>query len=206
MARVYRATFKCTYSDGTLVQPSLHYQTDLPPLGDEPNADDVASGIWSLLGTAFTNATFNAITINDLIVVEQVLSPDIGATGIHHVGTPGAFSAAAEDLPRELVGLMSIHSGTASRSARGHMFLPGTGDKAKLSGRAWTTGTLDNWNVLAALLDNSFDLGAITPTHVNPVVYSRTRHIRGENPYTFRVTGATVSSRPRWLRSRGTTP
>jgi len=206
MSRVYRATLKCSYADGTLVEPSLHYQTDLPPLGDEPDPDDVANGIYGVVGSAFLNATFNQITFNDLVVVEQTIPPAIGATGLKHVGLAGSFSAAAEDLPRELVGLVSIHSSTASRSARGHLFLPGAGDKSKLASRAWTSGTLANWQAFADLLDNSFDLGSITPTHVNPVVYSRTRHLRSQTPYTFRVISATAKSKPSYLRSRGTTP
>jgi hypothetical protein len=55
-------------------------------------------------------------------------------------------------------------------------------------------------------LDNSFDLGDLFPTHVNPVVYSRKRHLAGLEPHTFRVTSASPRPQCRWLRSRSTTP
>jgi hypothetical protein len=49
-------------------------------------------------------------------------------------------------------------------------------------------------------------LGSILPTTLNPVVYSRTRHLRDTSPWTFRVTNVSVNPAPHWLRSRTTSP
>ena len=62
------------------------------------------------------------------------------------------------------------------------------------------------YDALAAKLDDSFDLGSIIITHVNPVVYSRTRRLRGESTWTFKVTSATANHQVRWLKSRLTAP
>jgi hypothetical protein len=43
-------------------------------------------------------------------------------------------------------------------------------------------------------------------TTIRPVIYSRTRHQRGQSPFTFNLSGATVKVQPTWLRSRATAP
>jgi len=207
VSRVYRCTFQCTYGDGTLVQPSFHYQTDVPPLGDEPDPDDVASGLYDLIGAAFVHTCPGQVTVNDLVCAEQTVPPAIGVVGTHHIGLTGTTGSSIDDAPRALVPLINIHTGTRSRSSRGHTFLASPGDLTKISSRQWTSAFMSAiYTPFAALLDDSFDLGSITPTHVNPVIYSRTRHLAGSSPYTFRVTSAVVNPRPTWLRSRLSSP
>lgn len=207
MSRVYRCTFMATYADGTLVEPSLHYQSDLPPLGDEPDPDDVASGLYGLLGADYLQTLPPGVTLHDLVCTEQVIAPAIGVQGSHHVGLPGTGTAGAEDLPRELVPILNLRTDTVSRSARGHIFLCSPGDKTKLVARDWQQAYIDAvYAPFAAKLSSSYDLGAVTPTHMHPVIYSRTRHQRSEDPYTFQVVSAALKVRPTWLRSRATTP
>jgi hypothetical protein len=207
VSRVYRATFKCAYGDGTLVQPSLHYQTDLPTGGDEPEPNDVAAGIWTMLGTAFLGTLASPITVASIDVSEQVLPPDIGVAGSHTVGSVGTGFGTGADLPRALVPIITLHTGISSRSARGHIFLGCPGDSTVLAtGGIWDPTPQSYFGTLAALLDNSFDLGTAFVTHVNPVIYSRTRHARSLSPYTFRVTSATAKTHATWLRSRLSTP
>src|SRR5580765_4917410 len=127
MARVYRATIRGHYTDGTLVQPSLHYQTDLDAGQNEPDPSDVAGEIWAHIGAAVTTLWPTIVILDELVVAEQVLKPNIGVAGSHNLGFAGGLPVASEDLPRELVGIINLHTGTSSRSARGYTTLPGGG-------------------------------------------------------------------------------
>jgi len=209
LARTYRATFKCEDLDnGSLVEPSLHYQTDLATGGNEPEPIDVAEGIWALLGSPFLNLTSTRIRCVGLLV----RSEEIPSSGIlpveafRSVSSAGLLAVTEGDLPRELVAICNLHTATSSRSARGYITLPGPYSEGYLTGKLWAGTYATAGNAFAALLDNSFDLGAIQTAHVNPVVYSRTRRIRGFSPFTFKVTSATFNTRPHWRRSRGTSP
>jgi hypothetical protein len=197
---------RCRDDLGTFIEPSTHWQTDVPTGGSEPDPDDVADGIWSLIGFAFQSVCPSTVHIDELVVAEQVVAPAIGAAGVHTVNADGLGSVGDGDLPRALVPLINLHTAVASRSARGWQFLACPMDTAKLVDGQWTSGFLGSLNGYAGNLNDSFDLGALLPTHVNPVVYSRTRHQGGAAPYTFRITSATASTRPHWLRSRLTAP
>lgn len=207
MSKVWRLTFKCDYADGTLVEPSLHYQSDVAPLGDEPDGDSVADAVYTHLGADFLQSLPTVVTLHDLVATEQVVPPAIGAQGSHHVGLPGIGISGAQDLPRELVPLVNMRTNTVSRSARGHIFLCGPGDKSKVVDRKWTDAFIAGaYQGLVDKLDDQLTLGAVNPTHLNPVIYSRTRHLRDQDPFTFGVVSAAVKVRPTWLRSRGTSP
>lgn len=207
MSRIYRVTLKGHHSDGTLIEPSLHYLTDVPTTGDEPDPSDVAAGAWSLLGTAYKNTLHSSCIVDDVIVSEQVLAPAIGVTGIHHVGEVGTGFGTTANLPQALVPLVSIHTNVASKSARGHIFLGCPLNVASVDAGKWSsTNNMPFYNAFAALLDNAFHLGTILITDCNPVIYSRTRHRRGETPHFFPVTSATARQNPTWLRSRTTSP
>ena len=56
MARCYRVTFMCAYADGTLVEPSLHYLTDVPTAGDAVSVL-VISGDRLVLGRSNTTGS-----------------------------------------------------------------------------------------------------------------------------------------------------
>ena len=206
MSRTYRATFRSTYGDGTLVQPSLHYQTDLNTGGSEPDPSDVAGEIWAHLDDNILTAWPAIVTLHELVVTEQVVPPAIGAVGAIQINQPGLLPVSAEDLPRELVGIINIHSGAATRSGRGYFTLPGAGSELYTSARQWTQAYFNQAIALAALFDDSLSIGAVLPAAIHPVVYSRKRHRAGLTPYTFRVQTATFNVRPHWRRSRGTTP
>jgi hypothetical protein len=209
VARTYRATFFCKdLDDGTIVQPSLHYQTDLSTAGEEPEAGDVASGIWAVVGQAFLNATPSRVSCDGLVVRSEEIpgSGILPAEGFHSVGLPGNLAVVEGDLPRELVAICNIHTNVGSRSARGYITLSGPYSEAYVTLKQWAGAYATAGHAFAALLDNSFSLGTIQPADVHPVVYSRTRRIKGFTPYTFRVSSASFNLRPHWRRSRGTTP
>lgn len=194
-----------SYVDGTLAVPSLHYQTDVPPGGDEPDPDDVATGVWGVIGTTYL-AACRAFTVHQVVATEQVLPPDIPAQGLKSVEAGGTLAGSDSNLPYGLVPIVNLRTDVASRSSRGHIVLPGPVDSTSFTAGLWNTAHQTAYNALAAKLDDSFDLGTLFITHVNPVVYSRKRHKDGLTPYTFRVSSASLNTTPHWLRSRMTKP
>lgn len=207
MSRVYRATVKGHEQNGALVMPGFHYQTDLPPLGGEPDPADVASALWSHIGTAALAATPNTIIIDELVVTEEVLPPDVGVAGSHTVATAGTLAGGSgNQLPDGIACVLDRHTATRSRSSRGWTMWPGPASSSQLLHNVFTSAYLISIDALCALLDDDFTVGLITPTTVHPVVYSKTRRQRLETPFTFQVTSVTSNDVPTWLRSRMDVP
>jgi hypothetical protein len=206
VANIYRLQFECVHTDGTLAQPSLHYQTDVPAGGDEPDPSDVASAVWSHLGSAFKACFTSSYTVTALAALEEVLPPAIGIAGTHVVGEAGTLAGSGDSMPQGAVPLINLHTGTRSRSARGWLRLPSPRLADRVSGNVWDGTMLAATGAFCALLDDQLELGTLIITDLNPVVYSKTRAQREEEPFTFRVTGATTNPKVHWLRSRMTTP
>lgn len=207
MARIYRATYRCRHANGALVQPSVHYQTDVPTGGDEPQIEDVASSIWGLTGTDFKNSSPTDVHIDELIVAEEVLKPDIGEVTAHVVNEAGTLGVAGDRLPIAACMVLNRHTNTRSRSARGWLMLPGGVLASQQQLGKWVVGGIYPAAalILCTRFASSFDLGTFA-THVNPVVYSRTRRLKNTPPWTFRVTGVTQNPEVRWLSSRLSSP
>lgn len=207
MSAIYRVVLRMhDRDDQSLIMPSLHYQTDLDALSSEPNPDDVASGAWGVWGTALKNAVNTNVHIDGIDAIEQTVPPAIGESGTFNVNADGLLGVSDDELPREVVPIINLKTHTRSRSSRGYLTLPGPYSVARLLNKSWATTYVTALQTFADLLDNSFDLGVVNPTTVNPVVYSRKRHLGGASPWTFRVTQATANTRPHWRRSRGTSP
>lgn len=206
MARTYRATIKGHHSSGILVQPTLHYETDVPVAGDEPDPGDVASGIWAIVGATLKATAANDVIFTSVDVAEQLPPGEIGAAGSSVISSGSGTVVPNSQLPYATVPVINLHTATASRSSRGWVHLASPRLSTYVGNDLWTAAYLNLLNLFAATLDNSFDLGTLQITHVNPVVYSRTRHLRGQTPYTFKVTGATANPQVRWLRTRLTSP
>lgn len=208
MARVYKTTFMCHDGGGILYQPGLHYQTDLSAGGSEPDPDDVANAIWGQVGIPFQQATATAIFCDELVVTEQVLKPAIGVGGAHPVASGGLLALGDTKLPGAMSALLSWHTNVHSRSARGHTFMPNPFNSLDLAANGvWSTTFLAQLQGFANACLGHFTVGSAPfETTIRPIVYSRTRHVRGETPFTFEVSGVTVRSQPHWLRSRTTAP
>lgn len=207
MARVYKCTIHATHSNGTLVQPSCHYQTDVGDIGSEPNPDDVARLFWQHIATPYLTIQPTALTVHELIVTEEVLKPAIGVVGAHLVGLTGFSATGADATPLALVPLVNLHTQTHSRSARGWQFLGSLQNATHLdAGGNWEATTVAAIQDYANKLAESFGVGDVNVTTCKPVIYSRTRHQRGQSPFVFPVSSAIVNPRPTWLRSRRSSP
>lgn len=204
--RIYRATIKGRHGNGVLCQPTLHYQTDVPIAGDEPDPSDVAAGIWTVIGTTLKGISPNDLIWTSLDVAEQVLDPAIGAAGSSTITGGSGVVIPDSKLPYACVPVINLHTGVASKSSRGWVHGPGCRTGGNMSGDSWTGAFQSTLQNFANTLKTSFDLGTLQITHVNPVVYSRTRHLRGADPWSFKVTSATTNPQVRWLRSRLSSP
>lgn len=210
MAKVWRITFQCHHTNGTLCEPSLHYQTDTNILEDEPSGDAVAADIAGKLASPFRLTMRTETTLDVIVAREEVLKPTIGEVGAFNVAGAGTGLAGAVTAPHALVPVIDLVTKTHSRSARGWCMLPGPCASLFTSGLGdqWDTssGMVLAYQAFAALLDDTVAFGGIGTGHYNPVVYSRTRRQRGNTPYTFQVTSAHLNPQVRWLRRRTTSP
>jgi hypothetical protein len=145
--------------------------------------------------------------LDELVVTQEVLPPTLGIAGSHTVNAAGTGAGGTgTQLPDGLTLTIDLHTGTRSRSARGWMLWPGPSNSSFVSHNAYTSAWLSVVQNFANLLPDAITLGSTLPTTLNPVIYSRTRALRGESPTTFRTTAATLKTQPGWLRSRMTTP
>jgi hypothetical protein len=123
------------------------------------------------------------------------------------VGLNGTLAGGTGDnLPDGISSIINTHTGTRSRSSRGWLFMPGPGKSSWIAGNAWSSAYRAQLEAWAAGLSTVISLGGTLPSHLNPVVYSRTRRSRATPPWTFQITSATLGIQPRWLRSRMDTP
>lgn len=208
MARTYRVTIKAHHAGGILIEPGLHYQTDLATGGGEPDPLDLLNHLWGQWDATLRPCFHNSIVVDELIATEEVLSPDVGVAAVLPLNSPGTLAGVDQTLPHGAVPVVNLHTNTRSRSARGWLMMASPMGTANVSGDAWTPNSafMVNLRAWAATLATSFDLGTFQPAHVNPVVYSRTRRQRNTPPFTFRLTSATVNPQVRWLKSRLTNP
>ncbi len=207
MSRVYRASIVGHVNvNGALIISTLHYQTDVPTAGSEPDPDDVADGVWSTIGSHYLAATAARCTVDRVDVIEMVIPPALASGGSHVVNSAGLLTSTAGELPAALCLGINIHTETRSRSSRGFTHMPPCFDPTYSGGPVAAGTYLTKVQDMATVLDDSFDLGTFDPTHVHPVVYSRKRHRAGDDPFAFRVTTATVNPKWRYVRSRDTSP
>ena len=207
MANIYRLTFRCHYqSDGTLAEPSLHYQTDNSTGGSEPDPSDLVAWLDGYLSTPFRALLNSHVTLDELVLSQEVLKPDIGVSSSVTVNGVGSYTTGAIAVPKAAVPVIDIHTGVRSKSARGWMRPPGPGIASAFNGDSWDSSYQSAAATFCALLDDTHDFGTISISTLKPVVYSPTRHKRGDDPWTFQVKSAQLNPNVRWLRSRLTSP
>lgn len=209
MAKVYRFQYEGHWDDGVQVITGLHYQTDVPPLGSEPNAADLLAGIDGHLRTAFLAMHHSSFVVDSAELREEVdpASGAVPAAASLAVNTGGVFSGGTIALPDALCAIIKLRTDAALRSARGYMAITSPRQTANLStSRQWTGTFLTALQNFAALLDDDISAGSFAPTVLHPVVYSRTRRGLQLSPYTFKIVEGIVRTVPSWRRSRMTAP
>jgi hypothetical protein len=125
------------------------------------------------------------------------------------VNVSGLNSAGSAELGPSLCALVSLKTDAAIRSGHGWMFLPPPFNINVLDTNFSWDDTNDfwiRWQALADLIPDSFDQSGVDARTYTPIVYSRTRHRRGQDPYYFTIQDAILKTRPAFLRSRLTSP
>lgn len=208
MARVYRFSFQGHTASGTLLINSLHYQTDVAPTGSEPAASDVLAAIDAHLRTAYRAVVPSSFTIDSAELRECLASGDtnVPVAASLVINQPGTLTTSDTSLPYGMTCIVKLRSDAGIRSGRGYLALPDPLSSTFLASRLWGSSYFPLVQSFAALLDDTMSLGSTLPTTLNPVVYSRTRHNRGESPFTFQMVEAIPRSTPSWRRSRMTVP
>ena len=205
---VYRFQFNGISADGGLAITGLHYKTDPPPLGDEPNPADVLTAIDTHIRTAFLLCVDTDYVLQTESLREEVTpgSGDVPALAELAVNQHGTLVGGSGNMPTPTCAVIALKTTAAIRSARGYMALPSPGRNMLANPDAWSSGYLTTLNAFGDLLNDHFDIGTLTTTRVTPVVYSRVRRAEGKNPYTFDITAATAHAKPKFRRSRLSIP
>lgn len=196
---------------------SVHYQTDLSSLADEPSAAQVLDKVLDHFSSSGHNlskwrdAAYGECTFTECRVREEVAwwDHEIGDQAVESLTLTGNLGAAGSTVtPDGLAPWIQLKSAAASRSGRGGVHGPGPFSALTLgpSGLWNTGGTLfSKLDTLGAAivdeLEGVFGTGA-TNVDLNPVIYSMTRRRRGDTPFTFQLVAHTVSPEPRWIRRR----
>jgi len=189
----------------------LHFQTDVATLGEEPPANDVLDSFDTHFTTAYRACIPASSTLDSLEAREEVTpgSGSVPISGSKVKGVAGTLAAANQNLPDAATLILKLRTEAAIRSGRGYLAMPSPKDVGFLTtnGRWLTSGAF--WTAIqafAALMDDSFSTAGAFPANLNPVIYSRTRAARSEDPHAFRVVEGVPSTPVRWRRSRTTTP
>ena len=174
--------------------------------GTDPTASvaDAASGFVGSI-TDGLRATLHTSGHLDQAIFTEVLDPgdtSIPDTAVLALGITGQYGASGGDnVPTELCGLCKKVTGVPLRGAHGWVYGFPLLQSGELNGENLDT-TGNYWPklvILAAALDNVI-VGALTS--YEPVVYSRTRHRRGDANYFFTIASGLATPRARFLRKR----
>lgn len=209
--RIWRVSFNSVRGSLQIVN-TLHYITEPETIDDESSGDDVASKINTELTTNYRNICDTGTTLQSIVARQEVQpgSGDVPTEGSYAVGLAGTRTLSGRLLPQPTCVELQHLTGAAVRGGQGRMFLPPTYDtNAATSGGLVDMASTYVSFVLAlktslAEAQNGADwqMGTVNINHMRQIVYSRTRHARGQDPYYFYVTGSVVSPRFHWLRSR----
>lgn len=220
MANIWRWTVEGTDAAGQqLWQSTMHYQTDMDAASTEPDAATVLAKLVNHYGSGGNGNGMERwlVTIPPPVKltharVYQELAP--GSTSVP--GTADmAFTLSGQAAsgtylePFALCPWIAFKTGLASRSSRGGTHLaPSVASYSLAAGGLYDTTTAW-WSAIVALAGYQKDVlqavfnGTIFGAgDLKPVIYSRTRRGRNQTPFTFQITSAIPSSKPRFVRRR----
>lgn len=208
---LFRAQFQGRLASGALVRNSLHYWESTELLENRAPLSEVADHLDTKLTATYLalNSTDYHLDTLEVRSVVRTWAPyfEIPEVYAKNVSSVGGSAPSTDRLPDGMTAKISIKSDAAIRGGHGWLLLPGSPAGSSLSSVAkWESGYLTNIQALAALLDDQVSWGTLPVHTLSPVVYSRKRHQENAENFFFRVTGATASSTPGWLRRRMTIP
>lgn len=218
MAKIYRLEVSGVQQElAVLFMSTMHYQTDVPLAGSEPSVDTVLTQLqqhYSTSGTGlqvWRNATYSDCKLTKIAVREEVdpSGDDVPAEAAVDLDLTGNLTASPNSLPVPACAWVKFKTGNATRSGRGGTHLPPISSSSVLDSVGRIVSTSPPWApyvaLAAAMLDVLDDVFSSTGD-IKPIIYSRTRRARGQEPFTFDLTSATVDTNVHWLRRRQTAP
>lgn len=208
MSTVWKAAF--LWHHGSMSgSTGFHYQTDLEPGESEPPGDQVADELDTKLTSGFRGCCLSAIVIDKIYVhSEELRGGDIPRSGQHLIAASGTLGGANDGrLDDQMYPIIDRYSEAATRSGRGWSAMPPILNSAAMGGDGLIapSGFLGlALTSFEALLDDdiSHTTVGVLRWKLHPVIYSKTRRTREQDPWTFRVSRAQHALRPHWLRTR----
>jgi hypothetical protein len=204
VSKEYEAHFKSHDAGGVLYINTLAIKVD--PVGpdlEEATPQQAADAFYTWLGGHYRDALHSSYTLDE-VGVRSIL-PDTGTEAVHAVGLAGLLNGTgAAAVPKELCGLITLKTATATRSGRGRIFMPSPRNVGYLGDVTnWATAT-DWWNFQAAFGDailagHDFTIGVLS-WHMSARVHSRVHNT------SYDVTGYVRRTPYHFLRSRSTAP
>lgn len=210
-SRLWRAQWQGNLHTGALVRTSLHYVERTTDFYGPAGAADVAEAISDHM-TQYYMPCLATDTHIDVLEVREVVRfwspfneiPSVSAAIVDDGGTVGVGS---ERLPSACCSKISIKSNAAVRGGHGWILPPANVSVVNLNSDGQWDGDLGaGITALADHIPDTIEFGSL-PTHIlDPIVYSETRHRRGDDNYYFDVENALWRSDPTWLRRRISIP
>lgn len=212
MATVWRCSYESTRLGVTFV--NTFHVVGRPTLpADDPSADTVRDVLNTALTTKYRAVLSNDTTLQTLTVREELdpSSHDIPRESVLTIGALGTRAVANTNMPPSMTLLATIRTNAAVRSGHGRLFLPPPIEQGALTANGIWLTTNGYWiasnTFMAELInDHTFTVLGVPAGSIDPVVYSRTRRLRGDSNYYFDVTAYVLRTIPHWLRSRATAP
>lgn len=178
------------------------------PAGDERTAHQVADDVDDWLGAlyaAMVTVDGELETIKVTSIVAN-LATDIPSAFEKQVNRAGARDNSGDQLPDAVTAWNRVKTTAAIRSGHGGWFsLPAVRRLNLTSDGIFNTGTTfwSTQDAFNAALLAGHDWGPLgADGHESYVLYSHTRHKRGDADYLFDVASITRNTRVHWLRSR----
>ncbi len=122
------------------------------------------------------------------------------------VNANGAIAPGSDRTPDGLAAKLSVKGNAAVRGAHGWRLIPGSPNAGALSGAGkWEGAYVTSLQNLATKMMDDLPVGLFT-NKLYGIVYSYSRHRRGDANWFFDMASVTASTTPTWLRKRMTIP
>jgi hypothetical protein len=210
MSQVWAVTFKSTWNT-VLLENVLHFETsptDNFGLGGA-SINDLLNAIDTKFTTPYRAMLNSGSTFTSITAREEVLpgSGDVPGEGTKSIGLAGTRTASDQHISPAMCAVVEKKTSAAIKAGNGRLWTPPVLNSGECTNNSqYSTGTA-YWTAVvafAALLDDTLTAGSFPGfgADVKPVVYSKTRRVRSQSPYTFQITAGVPINRQRWLRSR----
>lgn len=180
----------------------FHFECDT--LSSPADYAGLATDIAAHMGTPLTNILVNTSSLLDCTVTNETYPGAPVGQGVHTINAPGARVPNDTKLDPNMCALLSWHTATPKRYARGHTFCAPTIDSSDLTGNGLMLTTTAYGQAVIALstaYTTPFSAGS---TSYTPVIFSRAQVSRNATPFQFPVLRGSWDGKQHWLRKRTT--